>query len=86
MEVRVRADIVLGPAVYVREVAAAAARDQDLSAGLRVMFQHYDAAATLTCLDRTEEPGCARSKDDDVVALQPFRVLTVQPEVYGDPD
>jgi hypothetical protein len=52
--------------VDVREVASAAAGDQDLLADtFRVVQQHY-AAAAASCLNRAHHAGSARSQNYDI--------------------
>ena len=69
-EVRVLGEEALGRREAVREVAAPAARDQDLAPDLGVAFQHEDAALAPARLDRAHQAGRAAAEDDRVELRQ----------------
>ena len=68
-EMRIGRQERLGPAAEVGEVAAAAARDQDLLADLVGVLQHQHAAPALAGAQGAHQAGGAAARDDDVVAL-----------------
>ena len=70
-EVRVLGEEVLGPRAQVGEVAAPAARDQDLAADLGVALEHEHAAPALAGLDRAHQAGRAAADHDHVEAHEP---------------
>ena len=65
-EVRIRGDEVFRSAMNIGEVAAAATRDEDLAAGLGIVFEEEDAPFALTGGGCAHETGGASAKDDDV--------------------
>jgi hypothetical protein len=65
-EVRIRGDEVSRSAMNIGEVAAASARDEDLAAGLGIVFEEEDSPVALTGGGGAHETGGASAKDDDV--------------------
>jgi hypothetical protein len=65
-EMRVVREKVLGPAVDVGEVAAAAAGDEDLATDLIVAFEHHDAPAPLPCPRGAEQTRRAATENDQI--------------------
>ena len=68
-EVRVGREERLGPRLEVGEIAAAAARDQDLLADLLGMVEQQHPAAALAGAQRAHQAGRAGADDDDVERL-----------------
>ena len=68
-EVRVGGEEVLGCAVEVGEVAAAAAGDEDLFADAIGMIEKEDAAAALACLDGSHKPCRACAEYEKIAGL-----------------
>ena len=60
-EVRIRRHEILRRGVPVGEIAASAARDQDLAPNLRVVLQHHHPPPAPPRLDGAHQPGGARS-------------------------
>jgi hypothetical protein len=69
-EVRVAGEVVFRRGVEVGEVAASAARDQDLASDAVVALNDQDAASALPRLDGAEQPRGAPADDDDVVSVR----------------
>lgn len=63
-EMWILADKVFRRAMDIGEVAAPAARDQDLFARVLRAFKHRDAFATLAGFDGTHQPCCAATEDE----------------------
>ena len=74
MKVGIGADIVFRPAVQVREVAPAAAGDQDLPPNLDVMLQDGNATPALTRFSRAHQPCGAASDDQDIIGIQLLKI------------
>ncbi len=64
--------------MQIGEVAASAARDQDLAPGLGVMFQHHHAASALPGLNGAHQSGCARADYQNVYRVRRQRYLWQQ--------
>lgn len=50
----------------VREIASAAARDDDLTPDLRIVFYEESSTASFTSLDRAQQSGSTAADDDHV--------------------
>src|SRR5690606_11776002 len=68
-KVRVGREEPLGGGVQIGEVAAAAARDEDLAAGRLGTLDDEDPASALAGLRGAHQPGGAGAENDDVVGL-----------------
>jgi hypothetical protein len=55
--------------VAVGEIAAAAARDEDLFADAIGMIENEHASASLACGDRRHEPGCSSAEYQKIACL-----------------
>ncbi len=84
---------VLGPAVDVREVAAAAARDEDLAADFAVALEHDDAAAPLPRPRCAEQTRRAAAEDDQIEGVTQSSICEIPQsqsaicnrQFFGDP-
>jgi hypothetical protein len=65
-EVRILGDEVFRSAMDVGEVASASSGDEDLSAGLRIMFKQENASVALSSDCSAHEAGSACAEDDRV--------------------
>jgi hypothetical protein len=64
--VRIFGEKVFRLGVEIREVAAAAAGDQDFFADFFGAFEEHDAATAFARFDGTHQTGCAAAEDDYV--------------------
>ncbi len=72
-EVRIAGEKPVGRAMQVGEIAAPAARDQNLGADLVGMVEEEDPAAALAGRQRAHQPGRARPEHNDIERLGRFR-------------
>ena len=71
-EVRIAGQKPVGHAVQIGEIAAPAARDQNLGADPVGMIEEEDLAAALAGRQRAHQSGCARAQDNDIERLGRF--------------
>ena len=65
-KVRIRRNEILGPAINIREIAAPAARNQNLFAEPLGMFEHRHAPPPLARLDRAHQSRSATAKNQSI--------------------
>lgn len=78
-EVRIAGNKIFGPRVDIRKIAAAAARDKNFAADLRVMFDDQNAPPAFSRFDRAKKAG-RTAADNDAVVLH-LRQITVSKDI-----
>ncbi len=68
---RIFGEEVLRLGVKIREVAAAAAGDQDFFADFFGAFEEHDAATAFARFDGTHQAGCAAAENDHIKVVHP---------------